>query len=157
MEHRAQFFGLAAKIMRDILVDNARKRVSAKDYRIRLTLNSPESGRLYLLNEGPPAEGEETPTFNLLFPSQTANNGSVLVKEKQQIQIPEQSWFQFDAEQGTEKIWLIWSENDVPELEAVKGFASAEGRFAELRIGATAKVALLRFEVRASCVEDGGV
>jgi serine/threonine protein kinase len=99
-----------------------------KDYRIRLTLNSPESGRLYLLNEGPPAEGEETPTFNLLFPSQTANNGSVLVKEKQQIQIPEQSWFQFDAEQGTEKIWLIWSEKDVPELEAVKGFSNSKDR-----------------------------
>jgi serine/threonine protein kinase len=99
-----------------------------KDYRIRLTLNCPESGRLYLLNEGPPAEGEETPTFNLLFPSQTANNGSVLVKEKQQIQIPEQSWFQFDAEQGTEEIWLIWSEKDVPELEAVKGFANPKDR-----------------------------
>jgi RNA polymerase sigma factor (TIGR02999 family) len=67
MEHRAQFFGLAAKIMRDILVDNARKRVSAKDYRIRLTLNSPESGRLYLLNEGPPAEGEETPRSTCCF------------------------------------------------------------------------------------------
>jgi hypothetical protein len=64
----------------------------------------------------------------LLFPSQTANNGSVLVKEKQQIQIPEQSWFQFDAEQGTEKIWLIWSEKDVPEFEAVKGFANSKDR-----------------------------
>jgi RNA polymerase sigma factor (TIGR02999 family) len=30
MGHRAQFFGLAAKIMRDILVDHARKRLSAK-------------------------------------------------------------------------------------------------------------------------------
>jgi len=41
MEHRAQFFGLAAKIMRDILVDNARKRVSAKrgGQQIRLSLD----------------------------------------------------------------------------------------------------------------------
>src|ERR1043166_4618978 len=30
MEHRAQFFGLAAKIMRDILVDHARKRLATK-------------------------------------------------------------------------------------------------------------------------------
>jgi RNA polymerase sigma factor (TIGR02999 family) len=30
MEHRAQFFGLAAKMMRDILVDHARKRQAAK-------------------------------------------------------------------------------------------------------------------------------
>jgi len=41
MEHRAQFFGLAAKIMRDILVDHARKRLSAKrggqQFRLSLT------------------------------------------------------------------------------------------------------------------------
>ena len=30
MHHRAQFFGLAAKVMRDILVDHARKRHAAK-------------------------------------------------------------------------------------------------------------------------------
>jgi RNA polymerase sigma factor (TIGR02999 family) len=30
MEHRAQFFGLAAKVMRDILVDHARRRAATK-------------------------------------------------------------------------------------------------------------------------------
>lgn len=30
MQHRAQFFGLAAKVMRDILVDHARKRLATK-------------------------------------------------------------------------------------------------------------------------------
>lgn len=30
MQHRAQFFGLAAKVMRDILVDHARRRLAAK-------------------------------------------------------------------------------------------------------------------------------
>ena len=33
MEHRAQFFGLAAKVMRDILVDHARKRSGYKTRR----------------------------------------------------------------------------------------------------------------------------
>lgn len=44
MEHRAQFFGLAAKIMRDILVDHARKRVSAKrgGQQLRLSLTAAE-------------------------------------------------------------------------------------------------------------------
>lgn len=41
MEHRAQFFGLAAKIMRDILVDHARKRQAVKrggqQFRLSLT------------------------------------------------------------------------------------------------------------------------
>jgi hypothetical protein len=31
------------------------------------------------------------------------------------------SEFRFDAEQGTEKLWLVWSAARLPELEAVKG------------------------------------
>ena len=98
-----------------------------KDYRIRLTMSSPESGRLYLLNEGPPA-ADQTPTFNVMFPSTSANSNSALLTANQQIQIPQQSWFQFDEQQGTEKIWLVWAEKDVPELEAVKGFANPKDR-----------------------------
>lgn len=98
-----------------------------KDYRIRLNINSSQRGRLYLLNEGPEGVGQNA-TFNVLFPSETSNNGSALLTENQQVQIPQQSWLQFDSEQGTEKIWVIWAENDVPELEAVKGFANARDR-----------------------------
>ena len=44
MEHRAQFFGLAAKVMRDILVDHARKRLATKrgGNRLRLSLTEAE-------------------------------------------------------------------------------------------------------------------
>ena len=96
-----------------------------KDYRIRLNITSAQSGRLYLLNQGP-AGADRIPTFNVMFPTTTANNGSELLTENQQIQIPEQSWFQFDEQQGTEKIWLVWAAKDVPELEAVKGFANSK-------------------------------
>jgi len=99
-----------------------------KDYRIRLHVTSAQSGRLYLLNEGPPTGAEQTPTFNVLFPSETANNGSALLRENQQIQIPQQSWFQFDGQRGMEKIWLVWAERDVPEMEAVKGFVNPKDR-----------------------------
>jgi hypothetical protein len=98
-----------------------------KDYRIRLNITSSQGGRLYLLNEGP-AGADQTPTFNVLFPSETANNGSALVTASQQIQIPQQSWFQFDEQQGTEKIWLVWAEKNVPEMEAIKGFANSRDR-----------------------------
>jgi serine/threonine protein kinase len=98
-----------------------------KDYRIRLNVSSSQSGRLYLLNEGPVGD-DQLPTFNVLFPSETANNGSAVLIENQQIQIPEQSWFQFDEQQGTERIWLVWAEKAVPELEAVKGFGNARDR-----------------------------
>jgi len=98
-----------------------------KDYRIRLNITSSQSGRLYLLNEGP-AGTDQTPTFNVMFPSETANNGSAAITAGQQIQIPQQSWFQFDEQQGTEKLWLVWAEKGVPEMDAIKGFANAKDR-----------------------------
>jgi RNA polymerase sigma-70 factor (ECF subfamily) len=44
MENRAQFYGLAAKVMRDILVDQARKRSAAKrgGEQLRLSLTEAE-------------------------------------------------------------------------------------------------------------------
>jgi hypothetical protein len=98
-----------------------------KDYRIRLNITSSQSGRLYLLNEGPP-ESDQIPTFNVMFPSETTNHNSAVLTENQQIQIPQQSWFQFDEQQGTEKIWVVWAEKDVPEMEAIKGFANSKDR-----------------------------
>jgi serine/threonine protein kinase len=97
-----------------------------KDYRIRLHMTSVESGHLYLLNEGTGSDG--TPTYNVLFPSETANNASAVLTQNQEIQIPQQSWFQFDAEQGTEKIWVVWAPKEVPEMEAIKGFANSKDR-----------------------------
>ncbi len=46
MEHRAQFFGLAAKVMRDILVDHARKRLATKRGGQQLRLSLTEAERL---------------------------------------------------------------------------------------------------------------
>ncbi|MGH9970665.1 MAG: protein kinase domain-containing protein [Pyrinomonadaceae bacterium] len=91
-----------------------------KDYRVQLNVSSPQSGYLYIFNEGPSgAEG-----LSVLFPSPTANSGSALLAENQQVRIPSESWFQFDAQQGTEDLWLIFSPAVVPELEAVKSFAN---------------------------------
>lgn len=44
IQHRAQFFGLAAKVMRDILVDHARKRMATKrgGQQLRLSLSQAE-------------------------------------------------------------------------------------------------------------------
>jgi RNA polymerase sigma-70 factor (ECF subfamily) len=45
MQHRAQFFGLAAKVMRDILVDHARKRLAAKRGGDQLRLSLSQADR----------------------------------------------------------------------------------------------------------------
>jgi len=95
-----------------------------EDYQIRLSFSSPQTGHLYILNEGPASSA--APEFNVVFPSSTANKGSSLIAAQQVTQIPEQSWLKFDAQRGTEKLWLVFSEDAVPELESVKEFAGPQ-------------------------------
>jgi serine/threonine protein kinase len=90
------------------------------DYHIRINVRSPQAGHLYIVNEGPTAE----PEYVVLFPSSTTNNGSAYLAGEQLIQIPEESWIRFDAEQGVEKVWFVFAADPVPELEAVKRFAN---------------------------------
>lgn len=92
------------------------------DYQIRVNVRSPQAGHLYIVNEGPPENSGQT-EFVTLFPSSTANNGSSLLPAGQVVVIPEKSWITFDQQQGTEKLWLVFSEDPVPEFEAVKEFA----------------------------------
>jgi serine/threonine protein kinase len=95
-----------------------------EDYQIRLSFSSPQTGHLYILNEGPAATS--APEFNVVFPSPTANQGSSSIAAGQVTQIPEQSWLRFDAQQGTEKLWLVFSEDAVAELESLKEFANRQ-------------------------------
>jgi hypothetical protein len=94
------------------------------DYHIRLHVKGEREGFLYIINEGPvPVTG--LPDYNILFPSPTANNGSAQLARNQQIAIPETGdGFFFDQEQGTEKLWLVWSKKSLPDLEAVKSLAN---------------------------------
>ncbi|MEA2204123.1 MAG: eukaryotic-like serine/threonine-protein kinase [Blastocatellia bacterium] len=94
-----------------------------KDYRLRLNVGSAQSGYLYILNQGP-ANTEGANSLVVLFPSPTANDGLSKLADNQRIEIPETSWIKFDAEQGTEKLWLVFSATAVPELEAVKQFVN---------------------------------
>ncbi|HXM49217.1 MAG TPA: protein kinase [Pyrinomonadaceae bacterium] len=96
-----------------------------KDYRVKLNVSSPQSGYLYVLNEGPASITGPSP-LSILFPSTTANKGLSHLAENQRVEIPEQSWFQFDAEKGTEKLWVVFCADAVPELEAVKQFANSK-------------------------------
>ena len=95
-----------------------------EDYQIRLSFSSPQAGHLYILNEGPVAT--TAPEFNVVFPSSSANKGSSLIAAGQVTEVPESSWLKFDAQQGTEKLWLIFSEDVVPELETLKEFAGRQ-------------------------------
>ncbi|HEX6125028.1 MAG TPA: protein kinase [Pyrinomonadaceae bacterium] len=95
--------------------------------RIRLNIKSPQSGYLYILNQGPKNETAAA-AYNILFPSPTANAGDAQLSAGQEIQIPQQSWFELDTKDGTELVWLVWSEKAVSELESAKRFANAHDR-----------------------------
>jgi len=97
--------------------------------KVRLNVFSPQPGYLYVINEGP-TQTDGLPDFTVLFPDTTIPGGSALINANQPIQIPppsgkpEQNWLIFDRNKGVEKIWFIWSERIVPELESVKGWAN---------------------------------
>lgn len=101
----------------------AREILFERDYQIRLNVSSPQSGFLYVLNEGPRDE-KQAPEYVVMFPSPTSNNGSAFVTESRQFHIPEKSWFHFDSEKGTEKVWLVFAPSAIPELEPIRGFAN---------------------------------
>jgi len=88
-----------------------------KDYRVRFYISSAQPGFLYLINEGPQPINN-LPAYVLLFPKPAFNYGSAELKANQEMNTSE---FKFDEEQGTEKLWLVWSAAALPELESVKG------------------------------------
>jgi serine/threonine protein kinase len=96
--------------------DSSGQEIFENGWKFRMNVNSPQTGYLYLLNEGPAAGGETT--YNMLFPAPSSNSGSPYVAANQKI---ETGWMVFDENQGTEKFWMIWAAEAVPELEAVKG------------------------------------
>jgi serine/threonine protein kinase len=93
-----------------------------KDYQVKLNVSSPQAGYLYILNEGPASS--DGSSFVVLFPSRTANEGLSRLAENEKIEIPDRSWFKFDAEQGLEKLWLIFSRSPLSDLESSTQFAN---------------------------------
>lgn len=87
-------------------------------YTVRLLFIAEQPGYLYIINEGP-QRANGLPQYNLLFPAESTQGGNAEVAANQEVQIPAQSWFVFDQEEGTEKVWLVWAEKSVPALAAI--------------------------------------
>jgi eukaryotic-like serine/threonine-protein kinase len=87
---------------------------------------SPQTGYLYIINEGPPPTGQAS-SFNYLFPTTTTNEGSARISAGgNPLRIPDHNdgFVVDDKEQGVEKLWLIWSASEVADLEPLKHWAS---------------------------------
>jgi serine/threonine protein kinase len=98
---------------------------AARD-QVQLTFSSPEPGYLYVLNEGPGSTPQQ-PMFNSLFPSPLTNHGSAFLNPNRELTIPERGAFVFDK-RGIERVWLAWSRQSIPEMEALKKWVNQEDR-----------------------------
>jgi hypothetical protein len=88
---------------------------------LRFNFSSPQDGFLYIISEAPkPNPKTGLPFYNLLFPAPAITDAPT-VKARQKIFIPaENSFYPIDDEEGTEKLWLVWSERPVSEMEQVR-------------------------------------
>jgi hypothetical protein len=91
---------------------------------VRLSFSSPQPGFLYVINEGPPGS-DGIASFNILFPSFSARNGSARLDVGEEVRIPARGdGFVLDAEAGTEKLWLVWSAHVIDDLNALLRWAN---------------------------------
>jgi class 3 adenylate cyclase len=81
--------------------------------KFRLVLIPEQSGTLYLLNQGPGANGAEA--WNVLFPTPKNNDGSSQIAANQRIE----ARIRFDMYPGTENLAIIWSTTSIPKLEKI--------------------------------------
>jgi serine/threonine protein kinase len=81
----------------------------------RLDISTPKAGYLYLLNEG--LDNKGATLYTVLYPT----NEDAHLGAQQAVQIPKApQYYYLLGEAGTEKIWAVWAEKPVPEMEALK-------------------------------------
>jgi serine/threonine protein kinase len=81
-------------------------------WKFRFNLFSSQSGSLYLLDEGPGADGRTVLT--VLFPTPSNHNGVAQLTANETVQT---GWYVFDQHQGTEKFWIVWAAQPIRDLE----------------------------------------
>jgi hypothetical protein len=81
----------------------------------QLTVISPQSAYIYIINEGPPVTNDTNVT--MIYPRQTTNNGSAMVGPNQPVQ---SEWLTFRGPAGGDNFWIVWSLSPVNQLENAK-------------------------------------
>lgn len=86
---------------------------------IRFNILGQKAGYFYLLNESSNPLPNGTPKYFLLFPSDKEDN---YFDANQNILIPKKDdeGLEFGGSTGTEKIWIVWSEKQLSQLEIVR-------------------------------------
>jgi eukaryotic-like serine/threonine-protein kinase len=83
-------------------------------WKFRFNLRPAQPGVLYLLNVAPAKEGREE--YNVLFPNPQDNGGEARLRAEETMQ---GGWYDFVGQTGVEKLWIIWSSQPLPDLDAI--------------------------------------
>jgi class 3 adenylate cyclase len=108
----------------------AREMVFPPGYQLRFRFAGGQDGFLYLVNEGPPRKNGSVWTW--LFPYPALNQGSAAVSASAPLLLPPDSFIVLDKMQGQEKVYVIWSDHEIPELSAAVLAADKSG---QIRVG----------------------
>jgi serine/threonine protein kinase len=87
-------------------------------YKFRLNFSSPDSGYLYVFNEGANETGALS--FSIIYPTPSTNQGSAKVEGNQPIQT---NWNTFAGQAGTEDFWIVWSASSIAQMDAARNAA----------------------------------
>jgi hypothetical protein len=113
-------YWLTVRQMRDSAEykSNGDKQIFDSGDKFQLTVLSPESGYVYVINEGPPQTNDTNIT--MIYPNRTINKGSAMLGTNQSIQ---SDWLTFRGPAGDDNFWIVWSVSTVSQLESAKSEA----------------------------------
>jgi hypothetical protein len=95
---------------------------------LRLNISNERAGHFYIFNEDAQAQNG-MPMYILLAPALDAPDASLTAGQK--LPLPGEKTYNIaDKAQGTEKLWLIWSPNPLPEFEKLRRDLLARKSFA---------------------------
>lgn len=103
-------------------IESTGQELYGNGWKFRLNITPLQAGSLYLLNEGMGASGAKV--YNVLFPTPETNTGKAQLLASQNLRT---GWFFFDEHPGTEKLWLIWSEQPLATLDSIFQDAIEQG------------------------------
>lgn len=107
---------------------------------LRVNITGGRSGYFYIINEGPEPR-DELPAYNMLFPAPAIPSPAIAAGQTLYIPGERPPWFHVDDKPGTEKLWLVWSEQAVEELERARKWLGPETGG---RIGDAAEIRMVR-------------
>ena len=94
--------------------ESSGQEIFSTGWRFQFKFQPAQSGALYLLNEGPGADGKIE--YNTLFPTPKNGNGVGRLVADQSLEVGP---YRFVDKTGVEKLWLIWTSEPASDLDAI--------------------------------------